>query len=140
MAGIKGKDTKPELVIRRALHALGYRYRLHYKKLPGKPDLVFPKYKVAIFIHGCFWHKHSCHLFKWPSTRPQFWKEKIGSNKKRDLENREKILKKGWRVLIIWECALKGKVKVQLKEVVYETEKFLLGPNRFMEIAGEDRS
>lgn len=77
MSGIQGKNTKPELTIRKGLHALGFRYRLHGKTLPGKPDLVFPKYKAVIFIHGCFWHAHHCHLFKWPSTRVDFWQEKI---------------------------------------------------------------
>src|SRR5690625_6910272 len=84
MSGIQGKDTKPELKIRSALHKLGFRYKLYDKSLPGKPDLVFPKYNAVIIIHGCFWHLHKCHLFKWPSTRPEFWREKIIGNKKRD--------------------------------------------------------
>nr|WP_307190518.1 very short patch repair endonuclease [Bathymodiolus platifrons methanotrophic gill symbiont] len=81
MAGIKGKDTKPELLIRKALHKKGFRYKLHDKSLSGKPDMVFPRYKSLIFINGCFWHGHDCHLFKWPSSKSEFWKEKITKNK-----------------------------------------------------------
>ena len=84
MAGIRRKDTKPEIMVRKALHHLGYRYRLHDRKLPGKPDLVLPRYRAVILIHGCFWHAHECHLFKWPSTRNAFWREKIGRNRCRD--------------------------------------------------------
>ena len=108
MAGIRGKDTKPELTVRRGLHRLGYRYRLHDSKLPGKPDLVLPAYNALIFINGCFWHGHSCSLFKWPATRTEFWKDKIGGNIARDGRNVKACLKLGWRVLKVWECALKG--------------------------------
>ncbi|MEN8412317.1 very short patch repair endonuclease [Acinetobacter bereziniae] len=104
MANIRDRNTKPEIKIRQALHAKGFRYRLHDKKLPGKPDLVLPKYKAVIQINGCFWHGHSCPLFKWPSTRVEFWQNKIGGNIKRDQLNTEKLLEQGWRVLIWWEC------------------------------------
>lgn len=109
MSGIKGKDTKPELVIRRGLHALGFRYRLHDSRLPGKPDLVLPKWNAVIFVHGCFWHKHNCHLFKWPSSRKEFWKNKIEKNVARDVVAIDSLKQENWRVLIVWECALKGK-------------------------------
>lgn len=109
MAGIKGKDTRPEMLIRRALHARGYRFRLHRKDLPGRPDIVLPKHRAVIFINGCFWHGHDCHLFKWPKTREDFWREKIGRNKVRDQAKRAALEQAGWRVLVIWECALKGK-------------------------------
>jgi len=104
MAGIKGKNTKPEVAIRKALFSKGYRYRLHKKSLPGKPDLVLAKYNTVIFIHGCFWHRHGCHLFKWPSTRPEFWKDKINGNKARDLKHFKELSELKWRVLVIWEC------------------------------------
>ncbi len=117
MAGIRGKNTKPELVIRKALHQQGFRYRLHAKDLPGKPDLVFPRYKAVILVNGCFWHGHGCHLFKWPSSREEFWKRKITRNKEKDTENLEAMKKAGWRVLTAWECALKGKTRRPLDEV-----------------------
>ncbi len=118
MSAIKGKDTKPEIQIRKLLHSMGYRYRLHVKELPGKPDIVLPKYKVVIQINGCFWHKHECHLFKWPSTRTEFWKNKLNKNAENDRKNIFSLQYQGWRILTIWECALKGKKKIQINEIV----------------------
>lgn len=118
MSGIKGKNTKPELIVRKALFAKGFRYRLHDKHLPGKPDLVFPRYKAVIFINGCFWHLHDCHLFKWPSSNVEFWREKIEGNKAIDSRNSEALLESGWRILTIWECALKGRHKLLLDDVI----------------------
>lgn len=112
MAAIRGSHTKPELQIRKALHAAGYRYRLHVKNLPGKPDLVLPHYKAAIFVNGCFWHQHDCHLFKWPATREEFWREKIGRNVTNDARSLQALLDAGWRVATVWECALKGKTRL----------------------------
>ena len=109
MSGIRGRDTKPELLIRKGLHARGYRYRLHPRTLPGKPDLAFPSRKAAIFIHGCFWHGHDCPLFKWPSTRAEWWRAKIEGNRARDRAVRAEIAGMGWRQLRVWECALKGR-------------------------------
>lgn len=109
MAGIQGKNTKPEMVVRRALHAAGFRYRLHFKGLPGKPDLVFPKYRTVIFVNGCFWHKHNCKLFKWPKTRPEFWRQKITGNVDRDKKNITILKGLGWSVITTWECTFKGK-------------------------------
>jgi DNA mismatch endonuclease (patch repair protein) len=117
MSGIRGKNTKPEILIRKGLHALGFRYRLHSPKLPGKPDIVLPKYRAIILINGCFWHAHNCHLFKWPSTRKKFWEAKILSNKMRDQENLKQYYDSGWKTLVIWECALKGKAKLPVKSV-----------------------
>lgn len=111
MAGIRGKDTRPELIIRRGLHTLGYRFRLHRKDLPGRPDIVLPKHRAVIFINGCFWHGHDCHLFKWPKTREEFWREKIGKNRERDAKARDALRTAGWRSIVIWECALKGKYR-----------------------------
>ena len=109
MSGIRGRDTKPELLIRKGLHARGYRYRLHPRTLPGKPDLAFPSRKAAIFIHGCFWHGHDCPLFKWPSTRAEWWRAKIEGNRVRDRAVRAELAGMGWRQLRVWECALKGR-------------------------------
>lgn len=108
MSGIKGRDTKPEWIIRRGLHKLGYRYRLHARELPGRPDLVFAKHHAVVFIHGCFWHGHGCTLFKWPKTREDFWRTKIGGNQARDARAIEALTRQGWRVAIVWECALRG--------------------------------
>jgi DNA mismatch endonuclease (patch repair protein) len=111
MAGIRGKDTKPELAVRRALHAAGFRYRLHDSKLPGKPDMVFPGRSAVVFVHGCFWHGHDCHLFRLPATRPEFWQAKIRGNVERDRKAAKALLDAGWRVGTVWECALKGKTR-----------------------------
>lgn len=119
MSGIRGKNTKPELAVRKALHRLGFRYRLHDRSLPGKPDLVFPKYRAVIFVHGCFWHGHDCHLFKWPKTRQEFWRNKIEKNRLNDARAIAELEGQGWRVGVIWECALKGKQQ-QLYELAIE--------------------
>lgn len=111
MAGIRAKDTKPELLIRRGLHKRGYRYRVCDKRLHGKPDIVLPKYKAAIFVHGCFWHGHDCHLFKLPASRTEFWQAKIAKNRLNDERARSNLLSERWRVLEVWECALRGKSK-----------------------------
>lgn len=114
MAAIGGKDTKPEMVVRKLLHAAGYRYRLHAKELPGKPDLVFPARRAVIFVNGCFWHGHDC-----PRGRPAaktnaaFWAEKISKNKARDARNAAALRKAGWRVLTVWQCRLKKPVLLQ---------------------------
>lgn len=121
MSGIGSKDTTPELLVRRELHALGFRYRTHDAALPGKPDLVFPKYKAVIQVNGCFWHCHQCHLFKWPNTRREFWKKKLEGNADRDARNIACLEESGWRVLIVWECALKGKTGRPISEVAQTT-------------------
>jgi DNA mismatch endonuclease (patch repair protein) len=107
MAGIQGKNTRPELFLRKALHAMGFRYRLGGKGLPGKPDIIFPKKRVVIFVHGCFWHMHECKYFKWPATNPQFWREKLDGNVQRDRRVTGELQSKGWTVLTVWECELK---------------------------------
>ena len=118
MAGIRAKNTKPELMVRKSLHRLGFRYVLHDKRLPGKPDIVLPKYKAAIFVHGCFWHGHDCSLFKWPSSRTEFWQSKIWRNKELDAAAETTLLASGWRCAVIWECSLKGRHKRGLGEVI----------------------
>lgn len=118
MAAIKGGNTKPELQIRRGLHAAGLRYRLHAKDLPGKPDLVFPRHRAVIFVNGCFWHQHDCHLFKWPATREAFWRQKIGRNVENDAAVLASLRASGWRTAIVWECALKGRTRMKLTEAI----------------------
>lgn len=110
MAGIRGKDTQPEKVVRSFLHKQGFRFRLHKSGLPGRPDVVLARWKVVVFVHGCFWHGHeNCHYFKVPKTRSQFWSDKIQANRNRDEVNCEKLINAGWRVAILWECALRDK-------------------------------
>lgn len=108
MSRIRGKDTTPELVVRRLVHSLGYRYRLHVRKLPGCPDLVFPSRCKTIFVHGCFWHRHSCRKGRSiPSTRKGFWQKKLNGNKQRDRKTKQCLKKLGWDVLVLWECQTK---------------------------------
>lgn len=114
MSRIKSKDTRPELEIRKLLFKQGLRYRLHRKDLPGKPDLVFSKYKAVVFINGCFWHYHDCKLFKMPETRKDWWEDKLVKNKERDKRNLSQLLDSGWRVMVIWECAWRGKGSVSV--------------------------
>ena len=114
MSQIKGKGTKPEMVARSLVHRLGYRFRLHRKDLPGKPDLVLPRHKKVIFIHGCFWHMHSCKKGKsTPATNAAFWREKREGNKARDKKNIGALKKAGWGVLVVWECELKDMAKLR---------------------------
>lgn len=134
MAGIRSKNTKPELIIRRALFARGFRYRLHGKKLPGKPDLVLSKYRAVVLINGCFWHGHGCHLFKWPATRKTFWKDKINGNRKRDRAVRAGLIKAGWRICTIWECAIKGRSDREIDRVVMRCARWLRGKQRLVEL------
>ncbi|TVR50592.1 MAG: DNA mismatch endonuclease Vsr [Rhodobacteraceae bacterium] len=108
MSGIRGKDTRPELALRRALYARGFRYRLHARGIAGRPDLVLKKYRAIIFVHGCFWHRHEgCRLATTPATRPEFWADKFAANVTRDRFVQECLLAEGWRVATIWECALR---------------------------------
>lgn len=112
MSRIRGKDTKPEIIVRKFLHSEGFRYRLHDKKLPGKPDIVLKKYKTVIFIHGCFWHGHKgCKYFVVPKTRTEFWLNKIETNRSNDQKYDELLKQSGWRVYTIWECELKKQVR-----------------------------
>ncbi len=136
MAGIKGRDTNPELVIRRGLHAAGFRFRLHGKDLPGKPDLVFKKYDAVIFVNGCFWHKHDCHLFKWPQSRPDFWKKKIEGTVHRDIKVRQALDTMNWRYLTVWECALKGKTRRPIEDMLDEISDWLYNGHTSIEIRG----
>lgn len=136
MAGIRGKNTKPELTIRRGLHAKGFRYILHDKRLPGKPDLVFPKYRAVIFVHGCFWHGHDCHLFKWPKTRTAFWRKKIERNQEIDAEAISRLTTDHWRSCIIWECAIKGRARLSEDQAIQRLARWLKSSQRRATIGG----
>ncbi len=119
MSGIRGKNTRPEMLVRRALFERGFRYRLHDRRLPGTPDLVFSRYRAAVFVHGCFWHGHECMYFRWPATRPEFWRKKITRNREIDRAARKLLLAAGWRVLTVWECSLRDRSDEQ-REAVYD--------------------
>lgn len=136
MSNIRGKNTKPELILRKGLHKLGFRFRLHKRDLPGKPDIALPRYRAVIFVHGCFWHGHDCHLFKWPSTREQFWFEKINRNREMDRINFSLLRESGWRIGIVWECALKGKYRIHQEEVIMKCAQWLKSDMPLFEIKG----
>ncbi|AWM93791.1 very short patch repair endonuclease [Pseudomonas sp. 31-12] len=134
MSGIQGQNTKPEIIIRQALHARGFRFRLHVKSLPGKPDLVLPKHKTVVFVHGCFWHGHACRYYKIPKTRSDFWLEKIGKNQARDRLQVTSLRDSGWRVLIIWECAVRSIKRERSSKLVDLIVEWLMSDNEFLQI------
>ncbi len=134
MAGIRGRDTKPELLIRSQLHRQGFRFRIH-GKLPGKPDFVLKKYHAAIFIHGCFWHRHECHLFKWPKSHHEFWRSKINRNHENDQKVIKILKESGWRTCIVWECAIKG-TRSDIPAIVGAIIDWLKGEEKMLEISG----
>lgn len=136
MSGIRGRNTKPEILIRSLLHRRGFRFRLHAHDLPGKPDIVFPCYQAVIFVHGCFWHGHDCPLFKWPSTRPEFWKEKIKRNQANDHKATIALLARGWRVGIVWECAMRGTGKKNIEVIAENLANWLRSDVPFIEDRG----
>lgn len=133
MSGIKGKNTKPEVLIRSALHKEGFRYRIHVKNLPGKPDIVLKKYNAVIFIHGCFWHKHNCKYFKLPKSRTDFWTDKLNKNVENDSKNLKKITDLKLRVCIIWECAMR-EAKYDVKKIIFQVKNWLLSESSTLEI------
>lgn len=125
MSRIRGKDTKPEETVRKYLFSQGFRYRKNDKKLPGKPDIVLPKYRTVIFVNGCFWHKHEgCRYFVWPKSNAEFWKEKIMGNVERDKKAIRDLEEAGWRVIVVWECQLKSAGRISfLDSLVQEIKK-----------------
>jgi DNA mismatch endonuclease (patch repair protein) len=136
MSRIRAKDTKPEMLLRRGLHAKGFRYQLHRRNLPGCPDLVLPGYQAVIFVHGCFWHGHGCPLFRLPATRTDFWLKKIVRNGERDKDAIEHLKSEGWRILTVWECALRGASRLTLETVLRKVESFLKSKRDIGEISG----
>ncbi len=122
MSQIKGKDTKPEILVRHYLHAHGMRYRLHDRNLPGKPDIVLPKYRTVVFVHGCFWHRHEgCRYFVVPKTRTEFWLNKIGRNVANDERQQNELTAAGWKVLTVWECELKPAIREHTLKELFST-------------------
>lgn len=122
MSGIRSKDTAPEIAVRRIAHGMGLRFRLHRRDLPGSPDIVFPRYRVALFVHGCFWHRHpGCRLAATPKTRADFWCAKFGRNVERDRRASEDLVRLGWRVAVVWECEVRDTeaVRARIKQALY---------------------
>lgn len=136
MKSIRARGTKPERILGRGLHARGFRYRLNVPRLPGTPDLVFPRYHAVIFAHGCFWHGHNCCRFRIPATRRDFWLNKIEANRARDERNISTLLSKGWRVMLVWECALRGRCRHTSDSVLDQCKWFLESDILMSELAG----
>lgn len=136
MSAIRSKDTRPEMLVRRGLHSRGFRYRLHQKALPGHPDIVMAQHNLVIFVHGCFWHGHECHLFQWPSSRADFWKTKITRNREVDAKALEALRARNWRTVTVWECALRGRRKMPLNEVLDRIETVIRSGRQHEEIVG----
>lgn len=139
MSAIRSKDTSPEILIRKALHARGYRYRLHRKNLPGTPDLVLRKFRAVLFVNGCFWHGHNCSLFKLPKTNQDFWQKKIQANRDRDSTVNKMLIDAGWRVLIVWECSIRGGSKIGINQLIVEIENWLTSSKCYSEIGSTNK-
>lgn len=140
MSRIRGKGTKPELIIRRGLHHLGFRYRLYDNRLPGKPDIVLPKYNAIILVHGCFWHWHDCQLYKLPASHVKFWEEKVRKNRKNDMLNLDKLGEKGWRILTVWECSLRGSLALSREDVLRKVGNWITSQSQTYELRGSAKS
>lgn len=137
MSRIRGRDTRPELVLRKGLHREGLRYRLHVKELPGRPDIVFPQHHAVALVHGCFWHGHDCPMFRLPATRTEFWREKVATNQRRDEQALAALLTAGWRVLTVWECAMRGPARLELKTVIASAAAFVRGDAGTLTLEGK---
>lgn len=135
MSRVRAKNTGPEMIVRRILHGRGFRFRLHRRDLPGKPDVVLPRYRTAILIHGCFWHGHGCSLFKVPATRTAFWLAKIETNRRRDAEALSRLKALGWRTLCVWECAMKGTRRMPETGLAHRIVSFVISNESDSEIA-----
>jgi len=140
MSRIRAKNTKPELLLRKALHARGFRYRLHRKELPGTPDLVFARFKAIVFVHGCFWHGHGCHLFVLPEQNRAFWRKKISLNEDRDKRAEMELRNRGWRVLTVWECALRGRHRKVADDLAAEIGRWLEGERLVISIPNRSKA
>lgn len=132
MSGIRSRNTFPERQIRSGLHRNGFRFRLNVRNLPGTPDIVLKRYQAVVFVHGCFWHGHSCSLFKWPKTRRTFWRKKIERNREKDRQAIDALRSSGWRVCVVWECALKNKSNAGT--VIAKISRWLTSNRSFWEV------
>ena len=137
MSSVGQKDTGPETVLRSALHKAGLRYRLHDRRLPGSSDLVFPRYRAVIFVHGCYWHSHGCYKSTVPKSRREFWEDKFRANLERDERNISLLRELGWRVMVVWECALIGKHALPLNEVTKQIRGWLIGQENCEQVSGK---
>lgn len=137
MSRIRGRDTKPEMLLRRGLHAAGFRFRLHARDLPGRPDLVLPRHRAAIQVHGCFWHDHGCPMCRLPATRPEFWAAKLQGNRERDQRTAQSLRDAGWRLLTVWECSLRGPARLPLDAVLARCSGFIRGNAPVDEVTGQ---
>jgi DNA mismatch endonuclease (patch repair protein) len=131
MSRVRSEDTRPEMTVRRLVHSLGFRYRLHRRDLPGKPDIVLPRYRAVIFVHGCFWHGHDCSLFRMPATRAEFWATKIAANRRRDAAAVAALDGAGWRSLLVWECALRGRDRLPPETLTDRVTAYIVGDAPF---------
>jgi DNA mismatch endonuclease (patch repair protein) len=136
LASVKSTNTRPELYVRSGLHRAGLRFRLHNRNLPGTPDLYLAKHRLCLFIHGCFWHRHDCHLFKCPKTREEFWRTKITRNQQRDRKQFDQLLVSGYRVGIVWECSVKGRLRMPEERFFEVLVGQIMGSDDFFEILG----
>ncbi len=134
MRGIRSANTRPEIHVRRLLHRQGYRFRLHVSDLPGTPDIVLPRWRAVIFVHGCFWHGHDCPLFRMPATRRDSWQAKIARNRENDRLARTALAAAGWRVAAVWECALRGRSRLDDDALIGSVDAWLRGSARDLEI------
>lgn len=136
MAGIRSQNTRLEMALRQGLHSQGFRFRLHDRKLAGTPDLVFAKHQAVLFAHGCFWHGHDCHLFKWPKTRAAFWRAKIARNQAANARALSLLQLLGWRTCVVWECAIKGRTALPGDAVIVACADWLAGGQQSLDVRG----
>lgn len=136
MSRVRSTDTKPEMAVRRALHARGYRYSLHSRSLPGRPDIVLTRHQAVVMVHGCFWHGHDCRLYRLPQSRQEYWSAKVERNKARDSDVQKKLKDMGWRCFVVWECAVRRPGGREVEEIAGRFEKWLNGHRQFGQVKG----
>ncbi len=137
MSRIRSRDTQPELLIRRGLHAQGFRFRLHQRQLPGRPDLALPRHHTVIFVNGCFWHSHGCHISRMPETRREYWQPKLDRTVQRDRDAIDALQVAGWRVVLVWECALRGRTRLAAGAAVAKVSNFIrVGTGKLLSVSG----